>query len=456
MPNAYSNCLLHFKSKLLKQVNTTMLTTVIDKETIQLLHKYNPKLFNPTEDETLTLKCDPHVFSLIVEFVKGKDVSYNINSYEIYCDVNSILNQYELKPLVAQFSNYLPFYMVQIGHKDFKISKSLLTEDNGLQFDWMANSSLPNISPSIFNQLYELLIESSGNPQFERETIANRDILIEYCQYFKFHKLKQQLIKAKIVLNPYDDNLSEIQIKLSSLVESNTTLKHGRNLVTNACTSSCNVQPNIDSNLISSSSSSEEDTDHLDQPPSKKQKTKSCSVKKSWDIIKYARPYGVDTTLNELVFQLDDNESSLVFNKSSKMIHIDIIGNTLRQFENKFQSIFKREDINLNKFKFKFAKQKNGQELEHLILPACISICDLTVNSIPCRNIGQWVNESTQTERIIDFTNMKALSFTHGLVLNLNQSMWKCGVKDGKIMMIAIKANAFTNIKEFNKLTQFI
>lgn len=427
-----------------------MLKINIGKENIQvsknLFEKYNSDLFQTTDDN-ITLDCDSTVFKIIIDFTQGKDISHKINSYSIYSEIKSILHQYKLNSLFLQFVNELPFYMVQLGYKDFKISKALLDYNNGLQFDWVANSSMPTISPSLFTQLYEYLIESDIIQTFDDRNIENRDVLLKYCQLFKFNKLKQQLTEAKVVLNPCDDNLSEIQIKLSSIVENGPTLKHGRNKVTNACTSGCGNE-NVNS------SSSEEETDSQ-QPPVKRQK-RACNVKKSWDIVKYARPYDVDNTPNELVFQLDDNESSLVFNKSSKMIHIDIIGTTLKEFETKFQSVCQRENINLNKFKFKFAKQKNGQELEHLILPACISICDLTVNSIPCRNIGQLIYESTQTESIIDFTNMKALSFTHGLVLNLNQSMWKCGVKDGKIMMIAIKANAFTNIKEFNKLTQFI
>lgn len=441
-----------------------MLKVHIGKEDIKvskyLFQKYNPNLFK-TNDDNITLDCDLEIFKLTYDFIQGKDISYKIDSYRVWYDLKQLLIQYQLDTLLKQLIESLPYYMVQIGYKDFKVNKSLLSIDNGLQFDWIENSSIPNLSSVIFEQLYELLIQSEFSTDvnsFFQTTIdnTNRKFLIEYCQYFKFFKLKHQLIKHKIISNPYDDNLSEIHISLSSLDVDGITLKHGCNQVTNECTKDCNkkiISSCEDFNSRSNSSSEDED-DNL-QPHRKKQRT-SCKVKKSWDIIKYSRPYQIDTTPNELVFQLDGSESSLVFNKLSKSIYIDMVGETLKQFENKFKNVLQNEEIDLNKFKGKYKKHIGGREIDHLVLPACISICDLTINSIPCQNIVKFITESTQIERIVDFSNMEELTYSHGFVLNLNRSMWKCGVKDGKIMMIAIKADALTNIKEFNKVTQFI
>lgn len=421
-----------------------------------LFQKYNPDLFK-TNGDNITLDCDLEIFKLIHDFIQSKDISYKINSYSVWYDLKQLLIQYQLDSLFKQLVESLPYYMVQIGYKDFKINKDLLHIDNGLQFNWMENSFVPNLSSIVFEQLYELLIQSRFSSEIDNgfETIidvANREVLIEYCEYFKFFKLKHQLIKHKIISNPYDDNLPEIHIKLSSLHKDGITLKHGYNQVTNECTIDHNKKNAI--SCGNSNSSSEDEVDDL-QPQKKKQKT-SCKVKKSWDIIKYSRPYQIDTTPNELVFQLNGNESSLVFNKSSKSIHIDMIGETLKNFENKFKKVFQNEQIDLNKFKCKYKKQVGSRELDHLVLPACISICDLTINSVPCRNVAQFITEYTQIERIVDFSNMDELTFSHGFVLNLNKSMWKCGIKDGKIMMIAIKADALTNLKEFNKATQFV
>lgn len=430
----------------------------------KLFQKYNPNLFKSNADN-ITLECDLNIFKLIHDFIQGKDISNKIDSYRTWHEIREFLVQYHLVPLFEKLLESLPFYIIQIGYKDFKICKKLLSFNNGLQFDWIGNSCVPELSSTVFEQLHELLIQSEFQtkidlPILTTTDIHNRDILIEYCQYFKFFKLKQQLIKHEIVVNPYDDNLPEIHIRLSSLENSGITLKHGFNQVSNECTRSCNREnatASENSNSQSNSSSDNDDNDAADNPqPRKKKQRTNCKAKKSWDIIKYSRPYQIDPAPNELVFQLDEKECSLVFNKSSKSIHIDMVGETLKIFENKFSNIFRNEGIDLNKFKCRYKKQSGGREFDHLVLPACIPICDLTINSVPCRNIAQFINESTQMERIVDFSNMDELTFSYGFVLNLNKSMWKCGIKDGMIMMIAIKAEALTNIKEFNKTTQFI
>lgn len=424
-----------------------------------LFHKYNEEFIDDNND--MTMDGDIRVVQIIIDFIKGHSVVHRIDTFKVWTTIKDLLIKYKLPKLWVELQHSLPFYLVQIGYQDFKLSKKWVEIDNdeqGPKFDWENNPFHPNMSASIFSHLYESL--SIHHSLLQTHTPVSLptglhpvqlDVLLQYCQFFKLFRLKQALTPFKIQLNPFDDNLSELRIPLKHLDKSHITLKHGRNQITNACTTTCS------SNSPDSLSSDTDDNERQTQTPQRK-KQRTCKVKRTWDIIKYSLPStsgrSSSTPPYELVFQMDNNnETSLVFNKSSKSIHIDLIGETMSQFESLFTDTFQKEQITLNNCKFKFAKQTNGRELTHLILPACISICHLTVNDIPCRNITQLINDTTYNERIIDFSTM---NYTQGVTLNLNQSLWKCGVKDGKIMMIAIKACAVTNIKEFNKLTQFI
>lgn len=192
---------------------------------------------------------------------------------------------------------------------------------------------------------------------------------------------------------------------------------------------------------------------HSTEPQKKRRRV--GEHKRPWDMVRYKRPF-IDDNSAELVFQLNANENTVIFNKYNKIIHIDLTGDTLRTFDRTFNAFLSRHGISLNSYRRKFAANKDGKERDHLVLPACISISDLQVNGVQCRNICQLISDSKFNDIVFDASEKEKKKYSPGLKLHLLNSLWKLGVKDGQLMLIAIKMDSFSGIKEFNKLTEFI
>lgn len=377
-----------------------------------------------------------------------------------------------------------PYYYANIGGKSFKFLKKIFRRDGDsnnyfqvfsntinseIEYRFINNklsvvpisSNFVSRSPEYFQMLLDLLSGATLTL-----TPDLRDTLIKECKYYRFQNLEQRLINVNLSTNPFSD-ISEIKLHLNDISSKGLTSpieKHLNSQLNNGCmtnktackTSSTNdndCEQTTDSSNNSSDNEQTTTTNSSTEPQKKKRKV--SEHKRPWDMIRYKRPF-IDDNSAELVFQLNANENTVIFNKYSKIIHIDITGDTLRSFDRIFNAFLSRQGISLNNYRRKFAATKDGKERDHLVLPACISISDLAVNGVQCRNICQLISDSKFNDIVFDASEKEKKKYSPGLKLHLLKSLWKLGVKDGQLMLIAIKMDSFSGIKEFNKLTEFI
>ncbi|SMN21634.1 similar to Saccharomyces cerevisiae YDR132C Putative protein of unknown function [Maudiozyma saulgeensis] len=370
-----------------------------------------------------------------------------------------------------------PYYYANIGGKSFKFLKKLFRRDGDsnnyfqvfsntinseIEYRFVNNklsvvpisSNFVSRSPEYFQMLLDLL---SGSTLTLSSDL--RDTLIKECKYYRFQNLEQRLINVYRNTNPFSD-VAEIKIQLNDINSKGLTSpieKHMISQLNNHCMTNktgCKNSSSQNGEDCDNSSNNSSDNENNDNEPERK-KRKNNENQRPWDMVRYKRPF-IDDVSAELIFQLNPNENSLIFNKYNKIIHMDITGNSLRTFDRAFNAFLSRQGITLNNYKRKFAATKGGKERDHLVLPACISISDLQVNGVQCRNICQLITDSKFNDVVYDVSGKDDKKYSPGLKLHLLKSLWKLGIKDGQIMLIAIKLDSFSGLKEFNKLTEFI
>ena len=188
-----------------------------------------------------------------------------------------------------------------------------------------------------------------------------------------------------------------------------------------------------------------------------------------WRILSYKRPF-IDEYARDLIFQISTNECTLLFNKEKGLIHIDIIGETARRFITIFANILASNEIDLEKYKVilptpnginaiikpddKDTSQTTTQT--HLVLPTCISKCDLQVNGSKCSSVRSLINDCNRNDQIIDFSDMSLLKHSLGLKLHILKIQCKLGINCGKLMLIAQKVDSFTGVQEYSKSVEYL
>ena len=385
-----------------------------------------------------------------------------------------------------------PYYYANIGGKSFKFLKKLFRRDGDsnnyfqvfsntinseIEYRFVNNklsvvpisSNFISRSPEYFQMLLDLLSGATLNLDSNL-----RDTLIKECKYYRFQNLEQRLINVNLSTNPFSD-ISEIKLQLNDISSKGLTSpieKHLNSQLNNGCMTNktvCKPSSTNDNDCEQATDSSNNSSDNeatttttttttnttatTTEPQKKKRRVSEHN--RPWDMVRYKRPF-IDDNSAELVFQLNANENTVIFNKYNKIIHIDITGDTLRSFDRIFNAFLSRHGISLNNYRRKFAATKDGKERDHLVLPACISISDLVVNGVQCRNICQLISDSKFNDIVFDASEKEKKKYSPGLKLHLLKSLWKLGVKDGQLMLIAIKMDSFSGIKEFNKLTGFL
>lgn len=186
-------------------------------------------------DKILCIDRNPDVFNLIYMHLQG----YQINVENDYQFVHLYLDSYyyslrRLQRFLAEDDLF-----ATVGNVSFKIARTLFTSTGNFPnyFTISYNSMLtnnfeiiqiknmirpppqkpvtvPNRSPKLFNDLLELL---KRNP-LVIENEEHRSLLIRECKYYRFAELEQQIIKYKIVNNPFSpDNKQEIIIGLKDI-----------------------------------------------------------------------------------------------------------------------------------------------------------------------------------------------------------------------------------------------
>ncbi|EJS42711.1 YLR108C [Saccharomyces arboricola H-6] len=369
---------------------------------------------------------------------------------------------FQLPKLVKLLKEY-DYYFTNVGGVSFKVPKSLFHQqgnrknylemisgtfykemgqyDSDGKLDFLRQQSPFHVprSPEFFQDLLSLLGGAELNLS-EKRTAS----LIKECRYYRFGRLEQELMKAKIIYNPLTHG-QDICLALSNVSKSSVTIEE----LLLSCTE--NQHPAVGG---CSNQSSENDNY---EPPSKKTKPSTEKHEKHWNMVKYQRPY-IDTVSHDLIFQLNSNQCKIIFNKKDKTVHVDLSKEAAKLFENKFSDLLlKTPNIKIDLSEYKVNLCDSQMQMEpHLIIPACVSICDLVVNGTNCCNIFSLVNDSKCKERVLDCTNLKNLNCAHGLKLHLSKSMWKLGTNNGKIILIAVKAEAFSGTKEYCKMIDFL
>lgn len=424
------------------------------------------------DHKVLFIDRSAEIFQLIYTHLQGYfiDIKNEVQYTMLYADA-MYYNLPRLRSILKEYE----YYFTNISGRTFKIAKSLfrrkgdspnfflMTYDalySDVEALFMAKKLLrpppqspPYVprSPEFFQDLLELLGGASIDLDDKR-----RESLIKECRYYRFLNLEQRLIKSRINYNPITKE-EDIYLSLDDLNKKSIYLSEEKEVESQ-------VTPECFTDLCPNTDNSPEVSEG--EPPVKKLKAVPLNVryKKCWNICSYKRPY-LDEYSRDLVFQIDAPECTLIFNKRKKIIHVALANNTARQFEMSFSSALNEVGINLSKYKVKFPaiqssssspSSSSRSQPPHLVLPACISICDLNVNGHKCPNFGLLVTESKSNEQVLDFTNVEETSYCPGMQLYLSKSVWKFGAKHGKIMMIALKAESFNGTKEFCKMIEYL
>ncbi|SCU87113.1 LAFA_0E04786g1_1 [Lachancea sp. 'fantastica'] len=400
------------------------------------LNSDSPNLFTEffmeNKNATLFIDRSPQVFKLIMDHLQGYSVNIQDESQFTFCFLDAV---YFKLPRLQDLLKNCEYYYVCVGGQHFKLAKALLSQKgNSLNYFDMTCRSLfddvqavyftmnlarpPPQSPPYVNRspafLADLITLLQGG--MLDLTPERRQSLIQECRYYRFLRLEQQLVAAQIRWNPLLQT-EEIIINLKDV----------------RCKS---VSVPTDDQLPS------------EEPPASKKRRLVSAF--SWNAVQYRRPY-LDSELpqaRELIFQIASSEVTLFFIKNAKTIHVAISGQTLTRFRSVFQKVLAENNIDLNAY-----ERQNSL----LVLPACLSLCSMHVNSVPCRNVSAVVDEMQFNEQVLDFNNPNHINqLVPGLKLDLTKSLWKLGVVDKKLLMIAIKAEAVSGLKEYYRALDYV
>ncbi|CAI4035041.1 hypothetical protein SMKI_12G1790 [Saccharomyces mikatae IFO 1815] len=428
------------------------------------------------KDTVLFVDRSEDVFIMIYRHLQGyfPEIKNEILFSALFTDAL----YFQLPRLVKLIKEY-EYYFTNVGGVPFKVPKSLFRQEGNRQnyFEMISRTYYKEIerwesdkrldfpplqppsyiarSPEFFQDILSLL----GGAELELS--ENRTAsLIKECRFYQFNRLEQELVKSKTTYNPLS-NCQEICIALNNVSKNGVTIEALSSPYTEnqsvAVASYLNENSGKKTQTASTKAEAESHNNEDFGPPTKKVRQSIDKHERHWNMVKYQRPY-IDTFSRELIFQLHSNQCKIIFNKKDKTVHVDLSKEAAETFERKFSEILLEASgikIDLSEYKVKLRDSQMQMEF-HLIIPACVSICDLVVNGAKCCNIFSLVNDSKCKERVLDCTNLKVLNCVHGLKLHLSKSMWKLGINKGKIILIAVKAEAFSGTKEYCKMINFL
>lgn len=432
-----------------------------------------------SQDQVLFIDRSAEVFQMIYDHLQGYFI--NIENEVQYTMLYADAMYYNL-PRLRTFLKETEYYFTNIGGKSFKVPKSLFRRrGDSPNYFLMTSAALyadvesvfiekkllrpppqapPYVarSPEYFNDLMHLL----GGSSLELDD-CRRESLIKECRYYRFLNLEQRLIKHNIIHNPCAQH-EEICIKLKDLNRRGVQLPLDTD--SPVCSLASDTPPFEDDRCSGSNSETEQSQSPTWQrlpfqqqqqqsrePPLKRPKTSYAATKIDtqvcWNIFNYARPY-VDEVPRKLSFQIDEPECTLIFNKRFKTIHVCLYNETAHQFENMFSSELSKMGINLANSKMKTGSAEsspNSKSSVKLALPACVSVCDLSINGVKCPSVRLLLADNQNDEQVPNLNGVSPSPPCPGFKLHLVKSMWKLGVRPGGLMMIAMKAECFKGVK---------
>ncbi|CAI7201661.1 CFC_collapsed_G0009990.mRNA.1.CDS.1 [Saccharomyces cerevisiae] len=336
--------------------------------------------------------------------------------------------------------NYFEIYAatVYIDVEELIISKKLLRPPP---------HSAPYIPRS--SEYFKDLLTLLGGASIDLDD-NKRNALIKECRYYRLLNLEQRLIKSHISYNPITRK-EEICLLLEDLSKKGITFP---------ASSAFSTSPYFEDDFCSIN-----ECDSLsktrEQPANKKIKLDMTEkYNDSWNMLCYKRPF-LDKHPRELIFQINSTDCTIILNKESQSIHVDITGESAYKFEALFGSHLPNTPSGapkLKNYQYRFPSDSTQTKIEtHYLLPACIYLCDLDINGIKISQVQTLLTDKNKfNDRVIDVSDPLDLKFCSGLKLYLRKSLWKLAVKDGNIMLIAIKAIAFNGTKEYYKGYEYL
>ncbi|AQZ12156.1 YDR132C and YLR108C [Zygosaccharomyces parabailii] len=421
-------------------------------------------------DHVLFIDRSADVFQLIYDHLQGYFI--HIEDEVQYTMLHADAMYYSL-PRLRAFLKETEYYYTNVGGQSFKIPRSLFRrKGDSSNYFMMTSAALyvdvekifiekkllrpppqapPYVArcPEFFRDLMHLL----GGASLDLDD-CRRESLIKECRYYRLLNLEQRLIKHRILYNPYTHH-EEICLHLKDVNKRGVELPLEKDLP--LCAISGESTPFEEERSSVNQSEGDKQTQ---QPPLKKPKSGCANEnQRCWSICNYIRPY-VDEYARELCFQIDKTDCVLVFNKRSKTIHVCLANDTARHFESLFADELAKIGFNLAACKLKMPPLDlvvDGKPAFNLILPACVSVCDLSINGVKCSSVRSALTDNQTNEQVPDLTNFSAvLSSCPGVKLHLTKSIWKLGIRPGKVMMIALKAEGFKGIKEYCKMLDYL
>ncbi|QLL31987.1 hypothetical protein HG536_0C01550 [Torulaspora globosa] len=367
---------------------------------------------------------------------------------------------YGLPRLRALLREY-EYYFANISGRTFKIARSLFSRegDSPNYFSMTSNALYADSHAGVFinkklirpppqsalsvprsAELFQELLQLLGGASLELDD-KRRESLIKECRYYRFLNLEQRLIKARASFNQLTQG-ETILLALKDIARNGVSFNQSsKPMAQDGC---CPTATTGENTPVSVSDDQ--------QPLLKKPKTDvpADKARKNWNLAQYKRPY-LDTRTRDLLFQIDTMDCTLIFNRQRKTVHLEMMDQAAMHFEKVFAAVLHENDVDLSKFRI-----KDQRKSAHLGLPACLSIGDCVVNGSRCSQIYRLVAESSCDEKVVDLTNADKLSYCSGLQLHLTKSIWKLGVSNGDIILIALKVDAFTGAREFCKKLDYL
>ncbi|AAS54539.2 AGR050Wp [Eremothecium gossypii ATCC 10895] len=391
--------------------------------------------------DILFIDRSPEVFELIYSHLQGYCITVRdeLQYTMLFADA-----MYYSLPRLRDMLKHSEYYYTCIGGTSFKIPKDLLS----------AHGNSPNYFDVAVDSLYTGLEQMylsrkpirpppqsppyvARSPALFRDIIAllngaeitmddrKRNSLLKECRFYHFLNLEQRLLKAEVGYDPfYKSELITMQI--NDLSPKGIGVKAKSEKMAGCPGQEPEEPPAADSQ---------------DAPPAKRQRL--CT---DWHICSYMRPY-LDSTPRDLIFQISAMDCIIYFNKRKKTIHVNIRGDTAIRFVSLFGSQMQQYGVSLDSY-------RDPALTDGLIIPCCVSVCDLTVNGIKCTNICSLIDECKITEKIPDFT--RGDGCVPGLKLVLLKSMWRLGVKEGEIILVCIRGEAVTGVNEFHHNIKYL
>ncbi|SCV04471.1 LAMI_0H16402g1_1 [Lachancea mirantina] len=422
------------------------------------------------EGHVLYIDRCPRVFKLICQHLQG--YAPEIRDENDYTKLYADAVYYNL-PRLCRLLKHSNMYYVNIGGTSFRVPRMVFSQEgNHPNYFDVTNVSLfedvehvilkhnlirpPPLAPVFVNRSPELFAEllillRGGSLALDAE---KRRTLLRECRYYRFLRLEQQLLDCRISWNVVLGR-EEIALNLQDIVKLAVSLPDAAD--GSALQTPCGPRPLMCSNPTAESprSPSSPSSPLDDNPPEPSLKKPKLNPPREWCPVLYTRKF-LDSVPRELIFQIDTLGVTVLLNQKHKVIHVCLSREARAKFVNVFSDALLKQGIPLALLERTL--DCGGSPCTTLVLPACLSICDLSVNGLPCRNVCAIVQDSRFLQSIPNLASLTEAgnSTTPGLKFNFVKSMWKLGVKDSELMMIAIKGEAISGIKEHNKRLEYL